>query len=109
MKEAIFELAHREYTMRDYANAEIHCKQVNHVTGVTYRVKTYDKNDRFFGLALILEVSELPISSRSDVSGSELSGVRFGHPVTPLIYGLGFNRFLRYTNMIKHLLLCYSC
>ena len=78
MKEAILELAHREYTMGDYANAEIHCKQVNHVTGgVTYRVKT------FFGLTLILEVSELPISSRSDVSGSELSGVRFGHPVTP--------------------------
>ena len=75
MKEAILELAHREYTMGDYANAEIHCKQVNHVTGgVTYRVKTYDGNDRFFGLTLILEVSELPISSRSDVSGSELSG-----------------------------------
>ena len=50
MKEAILELAHREYTMGDYANAEIHCKQVNHVTGgVTYRVKTYDGNDRFFG------------------------------------------------------------
>jgi protein O-GlcNAc transferase len=28
MKEAILELAHREYTMGDYANAEIHCKQV---------------------------------------------------------------------------------
>lgn len=80
MKEAILELAHREYTMGDYANAEIHCKQVNLSRDRCHILSRPVTRTIAFSLTLILEDSELPISSRSEFPVLNYR-VRFRHRV----------------------------